>query len=286
MDFFIVYVALPALFYGILAQTPFEQMAQVNFIVATTLGTACAFAISFTIAMAMHARRIGEATIAALAGSYGNVGYMGPGLALATLGAQAATPIALIFCFDTLFLFSAVPFLMALRGQQPISLGAAALQVLRRITLNPLVIATAVGVLSAALHFHPPVALERLLQFLQGAAAPCALFTLGVTVALRPLRRPSGDVPVLIFIKLIVHPVVLFVLLSVLHVTDPVWTGTALLMAALPPALNVFVFARYYDRWIEPASTAVLLGTLVSVLTLTTVMWMVKTGNLPPLLFR
>jgi predicted permease len=286
MDFFIVYVALPALFYGILAQTPFEQLAQPNFILATTLGTAWAFAISFAIAIVLRKGRIGEATIAALAGSYGNVGYMGPGLALATLGASAAIPIALIFCFDTLFLFSAVPFLMALRGQQPISFGAATLQVVRRIVLNPLVIATAIGVLSAALHFRPPVALERLLQFLQGAAAPCALFTLGVTVALRPLQRPPLDVPILVAIKLIVHPVILFLLLSALGITDPVWIGTALLMAALPPALNVFVFARHYDRWIEPASNAVLLGTLVSVATLTTVMWMVKTGNLPPMLFR
>jgi predicted permease len=136
------------------------------------------------------------------------------------------------------------------------------------------------------LRFHPPIALERLLQFLQGAAAPCALFTLGVTVALRPLQRPPLDVPVLIAIKLIVHPLILFVLLSALQISDPVWIGTALLMAALPPALNVFVFARYYDRWIEPASSAVLLGTLASVATLTTVMWMVKTGNLPQLLFR
>ena len=55
-----------------------------------------------------------EATIAALAGAYGNIGYMGPGLALATLGAQAAVPVALIFCFDTLLFFSLVPFLMAL----------------------------------------------------------------------------------------------------------------------------------------------------------------------------
>jgi predicted permease len=83
-----------------------------------------------------------------------------------------------------------------------------------------------------------------------------------------------------------VHPLILFVLLSALQISDPVWIGTALLMAALPPALNVFVFARYYDRWIEPASSAVLLGTLVSVVTLTSVMWMVKTGNLPNLLFR
>ena len=286
MDFFIVYVALPALFYGILANTPFEQLAQARFIVATTLGTFAAFALSFAIAYGMRERRIGETTIAALAGSYGNVGYMGPGLALATLGPQAAVPIALIFCFDTLLLFSLIPFLMALRGREPVSFGAAAMQVVRRIALNPLVIATALGVLSAASHLHPPVALERLLQFLQGAAAPCALFTLGVTVALRPLQRVPWEVPILVLIKLLVHPAALFVLLSLLAVSDPVWIGTAVLMASLPPALNVFVFARYYDRWVEPASSAVLLGTLLSVATLTTVMWMVKTGNLPQLLFR
>ena len=39
MNFFIVYVALPALFYRILAQTPLEQLTQVDFIFATTLAT-------------------------------------------------------------------------------------------------------------------------------------------------------------------------------------------------------------------------------------------------------
>ncbi len=34
-----------------------------------------------------------------------------------------------------------------------------------------------VGVGSAGVRFQPPVALERLLQFLQNAAAPCALLT-------------------------------------------------------------------------------------------------------------
>ena len=39
MNFFIVYVSLPALFYRILAQTPLEQLARVDFILATTLAT-------------------------------------------------------------------------------------------------------------------------------------------------------------------------------------------------------------------------------------------------------
>lgn len=286
MNFFIVYVALPALFYRILAQTPLEQLAQVDFIFATTLATFWAFAISFTVGMVIRRGRIGQATIAGLAGSYGNIGYMGPGLALATLGPAAAVPVALIFCFDTLLLFSLVPFLMAFADRTQMSFGATALDVVKRIVTHPLVIATAAGVASAAVQFQPPVALDRLMQFLQNAAAPCALFTLGVTVALRPLKKMPWEVPYLILVKLIIHPVLIFVLLSLFAPFDQSWVYTAVLMAALPPALNVFVFARQYNTWVEQASSAVLIGTVVSVLTLTSVMWMVKTHALPPLLFQ
>ena len=78
----------------------------------------------------------------------------------------------------------------------------------------------------------------------------------------------------------------LFLLLSLFGPFEQVWIDTALLMAALPPALNVFVFARQYDAWVEQASSAVLVGTVLSVVTLTSVMWLVKTGNVPALLFQ
>jgi predicted permease len=286
MNFFIVYVSLPALFYSILAKTPLEQLAQIDFVFATTLSTFWAFAVAFAIGMLIRGGRIDESTIAGLAGGYGNIGYMGPGLALATLGAQAAVPVALIFCFDTLLLFSLVPFMMALASPDKKNIGSVALEVVKRIGTNPLVIATALGIGSAAIHFQPPVAIARLMDFLQNASAPCALFTLGVTVALRPLKKMPWEVPYLTAVKLLLHPVLMFLLLSLFGPFDQLWVDTAILMAALPPALNVFVFARQYDTWVEQASSAVLVGTIVSVLTLTSVMWMVKTGTLPPLLFR
>lgn len=286
MNFFIVYVSLPALFYRILAQTPLEQLAQVDFIVATTLSTFWVFAVAFAIGIAVTKGRIDQSTIAGLAGAYGNIGYMGPGLALSTLGPAAAAPVALIFCFDTLLLFSLVPFMMALASPQKKSVMSVAFEVIKRIGTNPLVIASVLGIASAALHFQPPVAAEKLMQFLQNASAPCALFTLGVTVALRPLKKIPWEMPFLTTVKLVMHPVIVFLLLSAFGPFDRMWVETAVLMAALPPALNVFVFARQYDTWVEQASTAVLVGTVVSVLTLTTVMWMVKSDTLPQLLFR
>jgi malonate transporter len=48
----------------------------------------------------------------------------------------------------------------------------------------------------------------------------------------------------------------------------------------------VFVFARQYDVWVEQASSAVLVGTLLSVVTLTGTMWLVKSGSLPTLILH
>jgi predicted permease len=286
MNFFIIYVALPALFYRILAKTPFEELNNIPFVVGTTLSTFLAFLISLGVALVATRGNLADAAIAGLAGGYGNVGYMGPGLAIATLGAAAAGPVALVFCFDSLLSFSLVPLLMALAGTEKRSLAATAFEVVKRIATHPFVVATVLGVISAALRFEPPVALDRLLQYLQSAAAPCALFVLGVTVALRPLGRFTWQVPAAVAVKLLLHPLIVLVVLSLIGEFTDTWVGTAVLMAALPPALNVFIMARQYDTWVEEASTSVLFGTLVSVLTLTSVMWLVKMSALPLHLFR
>ena len=285
MSFFVIYVALPVLFYRIVARTPFEQINNAPFVLATTLGTLAAFVLSFGIGFMLIGGNIAKSTIAGLAGAYGNIGYMGPGLALATLGPDAAVPVALIFCFDNILLFSLVPALMAMAGTDRRGAARAVAQVIRQIVLHPFIIATFAGVFAAAFAFEAPIAIDRLMQFLQNAAAPCALFMLGVTVALRPVEKVPWEVPLLVAVKLMVHPAVALVLLSTLGPFTESWVYTAVLMAALPTALNVFVMARQYDAWVPQASSAVLVGTLASVVTLTTVMWLVKTKTLPIALF-
>ena len=285
MNFFIVYVSLPAF-----STASWRKLRSNNWPRSTSSSpplwrrsgpSRCRLPSAWRSATAISA----NSTIAGLAGGYGNIGYMGPGLALATLGSKAAVPVALIFCFDN-YAFVHDRAVSDGAGQAAAVSVVRRAEVVKRVVAHPLVIATFVGILSAAIHFQPPVALDRLMQFLQNAAAPCALFTLGVTVALRPLKKMPWEVPFLTAVKLILHPVLIFLLLSLFGPFEQTWVYTAVLMAALPPALNVFVFARQYDTWVEQASNAVLLGTIVSVLTLTSVMWMVKTGTLPPLLFH
>jgi malonate transporter and related proteins len=143
------------------------------------------------------------------------------------------------------------------------------------------VVATLAGVAGAALEFRPPEALDRFLTFLRGAAAPCALFALGVTVALRPLRRIPGELPVLVVVKLALHPLLVYLLLTWMGDASPVWLNTAVLLAALPPAATIYVIAAQYDTYVMRASSAILIGTAVSVLTVTGVLYLITHDMLP-----
>ncbi|TCT12528.1 hypothetical protein EDC22_102213 [Tepidamorphus gemmatus] len=285
LNTFIVYFALPALFFQLLSETPFEQLAQWSFVLTTTFATYCMFTLAFLIGFVVTRGNIRESTVQALIGSYSNIGYMGPGLTLAALGPAATVPTALIFCFDNAMLFTLVPLLMALGRNDQVNGVQMALGIVKRVLLHPFILATIAGVLAAYFEFRPPEAVDRLLTYLRSAAAPCALFAMGVTVALRPIKRVPAELPALILIKLILHPALVLVLLSFVGAFDPVWVYTAILMSALPPALNVFVLAQQYQTYVERASSSILIGTVVSIFTLTSVLYLISNALVPSDLF-
>ncbi|MCP8940743.1 AEC family transporter [Alsobacter sp. SYSU M60028] len=285
MNFFIVYVALPSLFFKLISAAPLEQLANWPFVMGTTAATFIAFCIAFAVGMLATRGNIQESTVQGVVGAYANIGYMGPGLTIAALGQGAIVPTALIFVFDNILLFTLVPFMMAMGRRGSMNVAATAWYVVKRVVTHPFNVATAVAVLAAYLRFTPPEALDAMISFLKNAAAPCALFTMGVTVALRPLKRVPYEMPALMLIKIVLHPLLVWLILSWLGDFGREWTFTAVLMAALPPALNVFVIANQYQVYVERASTAILLGTLISVVTVTSLLVLMVENRIPYDLF-
>jgi malonate transporter len=285
MNTFIVYVALPALFFQLLARTPFERLTEWTFILGAVLSTYTIFVIMFAGSMIFAGRDIAESTIKGLAAAYGNIGYMGPGLALLVFGPEAAVPVALIFCFENIVHFTVAPMMMALAGDEKQAPKQLALSVIRKIVLHPFIIATAVGIAAAYIQLRPPLPVERLLEYLSAAAAPCALFAMGVTLALRPLKRVPHELAPIALLKLVLHPLVCYVVLSWVGNFSETWLFAAVLLAALPTATNVFVLAQQYHVWVERASASILLTTCISVATVTGLLYLIKGGMLPPDLF-
>ncbi len=285
LQYFLIFIALPCLFYRLIADKPLSELSNWGFVVATTLSTYCAFALSFAIGLKFTRGDMPQSVMQGVAGSYSNIGYMGPPLILAALGPSASAPVVLIFVFDNILLFSLIPFLMAIAGVEKKSLLATAADVAWKVVTHPFNVATVLGVVAAYAQVQLPTALDKMTLWLSQAAAPCALFLLGVTVALRPLKAMPGEVPLLVVIKLVLHPLLVWVLLSALGNFPDNWIFAAVIMAALPPALNIFVISTQYKVGVERASACILVGTLVSMVTLTGFLWLVKTGRMTADLF-
>lgn len=285
MNLFIVYVTLPALFFQLLSRTPVERLTEGSFIFGSVFSTYLVFALMFVPSVILSGGELAGSTVKSLAAAYGNIGYMGPGLAVIALGPEAAAPVALIFCFENMMHFAIAPTMMALARSDGEAVLPMIAGVLRRIVLHPFIVATALGVGAAWADYLPPVPVVRLLDMLGGAAAPCALFAMGVTLALRPLTRVPAELGAIVTLKLIVHPIVCYVVLGLIGDFPPVWTWSAVLLAALPTATNVFVIAQQYDVWVQRASTSILVTTVLSVLSLTALLYAIGFGLLPADLF-
>jgi len=283
LQIFVIYLALPALFFQLVSKTPFEQLVNWRFILATTFVTYCTFALAFTVGVISTRGRMREATIQAAAGSYANVGYLGPGLTIGALGASATVPTALIFTFDSVLLFTLVPLLMSLSSADPEKGGLArvGLTVVRRVGLHPFILATLAGVIAAYFQIQPPDPVAKLIGILAQAAAPCALFAMGVTIAQRPMTRFPTELPFLVFIKLLIHPAIMVVVMVLFGQFDPVWIYTAILMASLPTAANVYVMAQENNVYTERASAMILVTTILSVFTVSTLLHLVTNDLIP-----
>jgi malonate transporter len=284
MNTFIVYIALPALFFQLLSRTPIDQLTEWRYIFGVVLATYIVFSLMFVASIVMGSG-IADSTVKALAAAYGNIGYMGPGLALLAFGPEAAVPVALIFCFENIMHFAIAPTMMAISGGEKESPARLALGVIRRIVLHPFIIATAAGVLAAWAQYQPPGPILRLLEYLAQAAAPCALFAMGVTLALRPLKRVPRELGLIAALKLLVHPAICYLILSAAGNFNPIWVYSAVLLAALPTATNVFVIAQQYGVWVQRASASVLVTTVLSVGSVTGILYLIRNGILPPDLF-
>ncbi|GHC60245.1 AEC family transporter [Limoniibacter endophyticus] len=274
LNTFIIYIALPALFFDLIISTPLDQLVRFDFIGLSLLATYCIFTLIFLTGLFLRKASLREAAIQAYGGSYGNIGYMGPGIAIVALGEQAVAPVALIVCLENAAHFITAPALMAVQGDRRSGLAIVA-SVVRNVLTHPFIVAMIAGFVAALLEIRPYVPIQQLIDYLAQCAAPCALFAMGVTLALRPIKRVPAEIGYLVPAKLLLHPLLAYVILTSLGTFEPIWISAAVLLAALPTATNVFVLAQQYGVWQERASATVVVTTATSLLTLPAILfWM------------
>jgi malonate transporter len=279
LNIFLIWFALPALIFLVVSAAPFEKLIDWPYVAATTSATATAFMIVFLVSWRILGTAFKLAVLQGTAGSYGNVGYMGLPLAVAFFGPEAAVPAALVFCFDCTLQFTLTAFLATLghAKNEDAHWGEIALKIARQVFGHPFIVATILGGVASAFHFKAPGALGTILTMLMNSAGPVALFALGVTVGSRQFGGIGRDMPLVAGMKTVIQPLLAFAALSlIVPGLDPLWRDVALMMAALPTASNAFILASQYKAYIEGASTAVLITTIISAVTIPLLIYLLQ----------
>ena len=113
---------------------------------------------------------------------------------------------------------------------------------------------------------------------MQGAVLPCALFAMGATLAQYGFKGRLGQSIFVVAAKCVILPAIVYVLGA--HVFDlpPVWTMVAVLIAAQPAGVNVYLFAQRYGTAQAIASTSIFLSTAFSIFSLSAILYLFDVG--------
>jgi predicted permease len=148
---------------------------------------------------------------------------------------------------------------------------------LLRIIQNPLLWGVVIGALGNRLQVKLPEPGTAFLTMMSAAVLPASLFGLGGALNEYKLSESWAQASINSLFKLVIHPAIVYVL-SVLILHVPIeYVRYAVLLAAMPAGINVYVFATYYDRAVNVAANVVLISTVASIATIT--FWLYVLGH-------
>lgn len=267
---FVVYLALPALLFDIIANAMWADLAQPAFISAFSIGMMVVFFLTLFVQL-RRTRHLADAAIDALNAGYANTGFIGFPLVIVFLGHEALAPtlIATILTVSVLFGIGIIIIETGLQGE--VKRRIIFTRVAKSLIKNPLLVSLAIAICIPLSGLTVPDSINVFLKLLGGAASPCALIALGLFLAGQSDKRTNNDnftVTLLVVLKLLIQPALTWWFATKVFHLSPLLVHTAVLLAALPTGTGPFMLAEFYRREASTTSKCVLVSTVLSMFTL------------------
>ena len=271
-----VLFALPCLLYRFAATSPIVRLLDPT---VSTIYMLCALLMVALTVVTTRRGAIGwnDASFGALVAAFPNSGFMGVPLLVALLGQRAAGPAIVALAIDMIVTSSLCIALSRLDGANEHGVSRAVGNALKGMLKNPLPWSIGLGCLTTATGFEFWEPARNTVGMLADGASPVALFTIGAVLA-RPQKAAAtggtgargglGDVPLVAFYKLVVHPALVLgtaKLAQAIGVALDSFSLTVLvLIAALPSASSIPMLAERFDADAGRIARIVLFATAAS----------------------
>ena len=264
---FAFYILLPPLMFTSILSGDASKSLNINFIFSYEIITITIFVLTYLLGVLIKLKTM-EKAIFGLNAAYPNYGYIGVPLCILAFGAEAAIPLALILLADTFVLLTTLIF-YKLTETRKTSLRELSKEIIQRFIYNPLMMSVFVAFIFSTLDIKIVTAVDRTLSLVAASATAVALIALGVSLNVTSIKNQKSVLFFITVIKLIVHPILIFIVFQFQTNIDPIWVKTAIVCASLPVAANVFVLANYYKNFESESAAAITITTIVSSITVT-----------------
>ena len=264
---FVVYVCIPALMIRLIGTADFTDF---NWPVVSVylLSELCIYAIGYYLARKVFDIERREAVLLGFAACFSNNLFFVWPIASVLLGEAAGKTAVALMTVDTLLIFGATFVLIDIMSSKQRSVPGAALTVLRNPITVFLLLAWIINLLDIPLH----AGVMTFSNFAGNAAAPTALFAMGIVVSQVKLGEADTTAVTFTALKLLLHPLIAFALLALVTQpsggSDPAWEHTMLMVTAGPLGVLPFVIAMQHNIKPDTLMRAIVYSTVLSLLTL------------------
>ncbi|GGG50057.1 AEC family transporter [Chelatococcus composti] len=266
---FVYALAIPCLIFRTLAKATLPEVQPWGYWLAYFGGVAVVWVLTTVIARRLFHVTENEGVVAGFSAAQSNTVLVGIPLILGAYGDEGAVPLFLLIAIHLPIMMTVATVLVEGRGTSPLT-------IVRRLITHPIVISVIVGSLARLLPGGLPDVVWSLVNPIAEAAIPCALIAMGVALRRYGFGEGFGLASTITVLKLLVHPLLVYLL--ALHVFDmpPTWAGVAVLFAASPSGINAYLLAERYRCGIAIASGSIALSTACSLAS--TILWLTVLG--------
>ncbi len=279
LSLFVFNVAIPALLFRTMATLSSQDSAPWNLWGTYFGGLALTWILAAFVSKYISSLNFSGGASTSMASGFGNLAMLGTPLALAHFGPTVAVPLGMILSIHApLLWFSATLHREFSKHSSNFSLANTGQELLTNLAKNAIVVALIAGTVwrMTGLGLHPIP--DKMLTMLVDASVPAALFALGVSLAGYSLKGSWDGMFAVIGLKMIVMPVMVFVLGHYVFHLQPLWLEIAVLFAAMPTGANAFLFAQRNDEAVPAISGAIAAGTALAAITASVLLYLMDAG--------
>lgn len=271
---FVFYFALSAMLFRFASSLSVAELWDGQFFLAYLCGCLVIYILAQVIGM-IRGEGWAVSAIEAQCSIIGNVGFMGIPMLVLLFGEAAAGPVLFVLAIDLIVFGTLIVMSITASREGRIS-REAILRVIGAIFKNPMVMSIALGLAWGATGNTTPAYIDTFLTQLAGAATPCALFVIGMSLASPSAERLSVALW-LSTLKLFAFPLVVAIMALVVFDVEPFDAAVMIAAAAMPTAGNIYIIAQHFGVAPERASSTIFISTVISIITLT--LWIAYTKS-------